>query len=116
MIFIVVLYNIINAAIHAGMIKKYKTIDHFAWAVGYGLFVALICAFTGEWFPISLFCILSRKPVFDISLNLMRGKSAWYVSKSTTSKIDLFIIKHSGLSPVIYQPLLVILSIVTLLL
>lgn len=116
MIIIVVLYNILNAAIHADMIKKHKHIDHFAWGVLYALFISLLCAFNGEWWPIVLFCIVSRKPVFDISLNLMRGKSVWYVSSSTTSTIDRFINERIGLSPVVYQPLLVVLSIITLLL
>lgn len=48
-----------------------------------------------EWIPLVVFLslIAVRKPTFDLPLNLFRKKGLWYISLSTDSIIDKFLIR-----------------------
>lgn len=112
----VVLYNIANAAIHAVLIKNNKRIDHDKWGMFYAFFIISMCVLCNDWAILLLFSIVSRKPVFDISLNLMRGLNPFYASKTTTSVIDQFLLRIFPYSPAYYQiPLLLISLLIYLL-
>lgn len=72
---------------HSVLIKRNRPIKHGLWGGGFFLFSALVGFFFAS-IPLFLFCVISRKPVFDLSLNKFRGKELLHVSKSTASTID----------------------------
>lgn len=91
-IFIFIIINVILAKIDANKILANKKINHLVNALIYGALAAVNFFF---FKGLALIFMLSgvliiRKLVFDIMLNIFRGKSWKYISTTTTSKIDQF--------------------------
>ncbi|MHA4844401.1 hypothetical protein ACX0G7_09565 [Flavitalea antarctica] len=82
-----VLINIAMAWYHAKLIRENKPIVHSLWAAGYLAAVVIATIITKD---IILFVLLfvERKLVFDIALNVFRGKPPFWISETTTSVID----------------------------
>jgi hypothetical protein len=87
---------------HAELIKDDKKINHGLWGGAYVILLGLV-----SWGVSNIYLffagLMIRKIVFDISLNLFRGKAIFYVSKTTTSLVDKFHNKVFGNSPELYQ-------------
>src|SRR5688500_3008564 len=87
-----VLINIVMAWYHSDLIKANKPIYHGLWGGLYLGAAALVAYLHRDWtLLVALLCI--RKSVFDVSLNLFRGKPMWWKSKTTTSIIDKLLYK-----------------------
>jgi hypothetical protein len=89
-------YNIYNAYMDYRLISSNKPVNHTWNAIRYSI-LASILALTYiivkhlGWLDIIWFVIFSyafRKLVFDIALNLLRGKAWYYVSDTSGSEID----------------------------
>jgi len=85
--------NILLAGKDAARIKANKPIDHTFNALMYlgccALCYLLFYPFSYiKYLEFLLTAFIMRKVVFDISLNVRRGLSWDYISKTTTSKID----------------------------
>lgn len=93
--------NILMALHHSDLIEQDRPIKHGLWGGLYLLFV-LVAGFCLTWWMVPVGLVL-RKLVFDISLNLFRGLSPFYVSKSTGSLIDKLHYKVFGDRSEIYQ-------------
>ena len=114
-IFLFVLMNVIMALVHNDMIDDGRKIEHGWWGFGYVVFCCGICGLYGSWLLL-LDSVLIRKVVFDLSLNLFRGKPLFYVSSSPASIIDKIHNKIFGLNSipymVVYFAAMVVISVV----
>jgi hypothetical protein len=72
---------------HSRLIKRHEPIYHGIWSAAYLAGVGIAIYLTGEWFLLPILLVL-RKVVFDLSLNLFRGLSLWYVSGTSGSVLD----------------------------
>lgn len=92
-ILLLVIFNIFLAKVDANKIKKNRKIYHGENALIYILVAGFVSAITmGEdWWDflkVVAIALLTRKVVFDISLNLFRKLKWNYISNSTTSIVD----------------------------
>ena len=95
-------FNIWMARYHSRLLKKDKKIKHGIWGGLYLVLSAAITCFLGDlWLLIS--CILLRKFLFDIALNLYNGRGPFHVSTETTSVIDRIHYKLFNIHSEIYQ-------------
>ena len=89
---LVPIINIVMAWWHSVLIKQNKPIYHGLWTAIYLIIVGsisiLVSDVSAQIVPLVLYCIVVRKPFFDISLNLFRGKEWYHVSETTTSFWD----------------------------
>lgn len=82
------------AAWHAHLIKANKPIEHGRWGLAASFLIVSACWIYGNGRPIwqiglfALAQVCSRLVVFNIFLNLFRGKKWNYTSSVTTSIID----------------------------
>lgn len=103
---ILIAANILMAAHHADLIEQDRPVKHGIWGGLYLLFTLVLCYGLTWWLlPVSL-CL--RKIVFDLSLNLFRGKPLLYVSKSSGSLLDKLHYKVFGDNIEIYMTLYLI--------
>src|SRR3954468_22229654 len=93
--FILVLpVNILMAWWHSRLIKAGKEIRHVWWASAYASLTSIAVILLEDDLPswrVAAFAgaiLLGRLPVFNITLNLIRGKKWNYSSPTTTSIID----------------------------
>lgn len=101
-ILILALLNIVVAGHHANLIKEGKRIRHFWWGLGFFVLTGVFAWGNNSW--LVLFDgLLVRKVVFDLSLNLFRGKPLFYVSSKPESLIDKWHNKVFGLNSVPYM-------------
>lgn len=91
--FLVLPVNLAIAYWHAQLIRKGRPIRHGLWSALYAILIA-IAVWPLPGMPIgkialfALACACGRLAVFAPTLNLMRGLSLTYVSKTSTSVID----------------------------
>jgi hypothetical protein len=85
--------TIFTAWWHHQLINDNRKIQHGWWAL---LFSAILSGvmwwhwqdLQPDWYWFALACLIGRLVVFNISLNLFRHYSAFYISPSTTSILD----------------------------
>ena len=59
--------------------------------IGFAFFIIVGLLFNVKWFLFALVCVGIRGVFYDPSLNLFRGLSIDYTSKTTTSLTDKFL-------------------------
>ncbi len=133
MILLTLLYialNIYLAKIDANKIAKDLVINHFNNGLHYGLMVLAsvpllllsMVIFKNLSYNIFDFAqivfslLLTRKIVFDIGLNLFRGKDWDYISLTTTSKIDQFENKIFGTNGAVKYSIYILLHLTNIVL
>lgn len=83
----IVAYNVLTAWINAVIIKRNKPIHHGMWAALYAAFCIAVMWWARNEYMV-FFCLLIRKPVFDVLLNAFRGLPLLYVARDPASIID----------------------------
>jgi hypothetical protein len=102
--FILVLpVNLAIAWWHSRLIKAGRPIRHGAWSVLYAALIAIaiwVCwtelPHVGQMSVFALACACGRLAIFAPALNLFRGLSLTYVSKTSTSIIDRIEVRLFG--------------------
>lgn len=95
-------FNIWMARYHSRLLKRDMKIKHGIWGALYlTLSASITCFFGNLWILIA--CLLLRKFLFDISLNLYNDRGIFFVSRETTSIIDRIHFKLFGIHSEIYQ-------------
>lgn len=111
---LLILVNIAMAYYHACIFKDGGKVKHGWWGLAYLALTGLFAFLYHSWWLL-IAGLLLRKLVFDISLNLFEGRSAFFVSVETTSIIDKFYYKVFKKNSELYQSihflLLVIINI-----
>lgn len=90
MISAVIILAAINVAMawwHSKLIAAQKKIKHGLWGLFYIACAVALARLHNSWLLL-VDALFIRKVVFDLSLNLFRGKPLFYVSATTTSIID----------------------------
>lgn len=95
--FLFIAINIALAVWHAQLIKQNRPIYHGWWSLGYGVAAGIVSLIAKDWI-LFILLLLERKLVFDIALNVFRGKPFFYVSATTTSILDKWQRKLFGLN------------------
>lgn len=111
---LIVAYNIGTAWLQARIIKANKPINHTLWAVLYVLFCWAVMWWAHNEF-MAPFCLLIRKPLFDVALNLFRGLPFFYVSLNPKSIIDDIHFSLYGVRSELYLPVYFVAALISLL-
>ena len=107
---LLILVNIAMAYYHACIFKDGGKVKHGWWGLAYLALTGLFAFLYHSWWLL-IAGLLLRKLVFDISLNLFEGRSAFFVSVETTSIIDKLHYKIWGNKLRVYLPIYLIILI-----
>ena len=107
---LLILVNIAMAYYHACIFKDGGKVKHGWWGLAYLALTGLFAFLYHSWWLL-IAGLLLRKLVFDISLNLFEGRSAFFVSVETTSIIDKLHYKIWGNKSRVYLPIYLIILI-----